>query len=437
VSVDATSPQGQEGAQRPAAPRRRRWPYILLALLVLLIALALFGAWMLQPQQLVPLILDQAGKALGLEITADGDVEARLRGEPQLVVRGLNVREPGTNNTLLRAERALIALPWSTLRSRGKDLTIRRIELDAPRLNLTALQTWLAKRPPSEEPLKVPTLIDGLRIRDGRIDNHDWRVENIAVDLPALAPEREAQARIRGRYIDAPTSIPFDLAVALTRPANGAGLAVVGPLSIERGDWRMPAMVTLSGPLKIGEDDLRMSPAKFGMAARYESGDTRIPFSLGLYGPLHFDEAVWALEPVTVALRGEGAMPNLDARGALALGRRLVLRLDGSLPVWPDPWPALPAPIGASRSPLPFTLRYVGAPEISNVIELGLRRDATRFESRFRLDAVLEWIAQSTGSPLPPLDGRLTTPRLEISGATLEGVELTVDDENVDNENVR
>jgi hypothetical protein len=425
-----TAPENVAGASKTPSLRRRRWLRKIGASMVVLFALSLFGAWLLQPKQLVPLILNRTGKTLSLEITADSDAEARLRGEPQLLVRNLVVREPGTKTELLRADRLLIALPWSSLRSGGKDVTVERIELDAPRLNLTALQAWLSKRPPSEE-TTIPTLTDGLRIRDGRIDNDDWRIENIAVDLPELYPQREVNARVRGRYVDAPTAVSFDLAVALTRPANGAGLAVVGPLTIEGRDWRLPATATLSGPLRLGNDDLRIAPAKFGMTARYESGNTQVPFALGLHGPLHFDEATWALEPVTAILRGEGAVPNLNSTGAIALGRRLVLRLDGTMPAWPEPWPALPAPIGQSRSPLPFRLRYSGKPDVSEIIELGLARDAMRFESRFRLDAVLGWVEQSVGSPLPPLDGTLSAPKLEISGATLEGVEITLDDEAI------
>jgi hypothetical protein len=406
----------------------------LLALGIVALVLSLFVAWLLQPRQSVPLILDRAGNALDLEITAGADAEVRLRGEPQLVLRELAVREPDAKTALLRADRVLIALPWSTLRS-GGDITVRRIELDAPTLDLPSLQTWLSKRPPSEE-TKIPTLVEGLRIRDGRIDNHDWTLDNVVVDLPSLHPQRELRARLRGRYVDAPTIVPFDFAVALTKPANGAGLAVVGPLSIERGDWRLPATATLSGPLRIGEDELWIKPAKFGIAARYESGETRVPFALGLYGPLHFDEATWALEPVTAILRGEtsvenDAVPHLDAQGALALGRRLALKLDGTLQAWPSAWPSLPAPIGASRSPLPFRLRYVGPPELSEIVELGFARDAMRFDGRFRLGDVLAWTRQTTGSPLPPLDGGLSAPDLEISGARLEGVDIRVDDENI------
>lgn len=447
MSVDTTSREGAmsadagSGSEPPSsnasgrAPRpRSRWRrWLRRALIALVVLSALFGIalWLLQPQRSVPMLLDRGGKSLGLVITANRDVEARLRDKPQLVVRNLVVREPDSKVVILRADRLLIALPWSTLRSGGEDLTVERLELDAPMLDLVALQTWLAKRPPSAE-TRIPTLTDGLRVRDGRIDNDDWRIEHIAVDLPALHAQRPVEARVRGRYVDAPTAIPFDLAVALTHPSNGAGLAVVGPLTIERGsDWRLPATVTFSGPLSIGQDDLRIDPVRFGMIARYEAGDTRLPFALGLYGPLHFDNATWALDPVTAMLRSDGPIPNVDANGAFAIGRRLVLRLDGRMPAWPDAWPALPAPIGASRSPLPFRLGYIGAPDLSETIELDMARDAMRFESRFRLDEVLAWVSNSTGSPLPPLDGRLRAPRLDISGATLEGVEIEIDDEAV------
>lgn len=414
----------------PPTRRRRRWLRRLLVLGILLLLLSLLATWLLQPKQLVPLILDRAGKSLGLEITADGNAEARLRGEPQLIVRRLVAREPGAKKTILRAERVLLALPWSTLRNGGKDAVIKRIELDAPVLDVPALQAWLAKRPPSEE-TKIPTLTDGLRIVDGRIDNDDWRIEGVTLALPSLHAQKPVEARVQGRYVDASTAIPFDLAVALTKPANDAGVAVFGPLTIERGDWRLAATIQFSGPLHQRGNELAVVPTKLGVSARYESGDTRLPFSLGLHGPLRFDQTTWVLAPVGVALRGESPMPDFDAHGALALGRRLVIELDGALPQWPDAWPALPAPVSNSTSPLPFALRYTGQPDLSDIAGLQVKRDGTAFDGRFRLYDVLGWIDQSGGSPLPPLDGHLRSPELDISGATLEGVEITLDDEDV------
>ncbi len=413
------------GAGAPRGKRRRR----LLVLLVILTLLAASAGWLLQPERSVPVLLDRIGGSLDLDITA-GSADARLRGTPQLVVRDLVVRVPGTQIVLLRADRALLSLPWSTLRSRGADLTVQRVELDAPALDVPALQAWLAKRPPGAE-TRIPTLTDGLRIVDGRIDNHDWRIDDIAVELPSLHPDRPANAHLRGRWLDAPTAIPFDLAVAMSTPANNAGIAAAGTLTIERGDWRMPATVRLSGPLHLGEDEVAMVPARLGVSARYESGDTRLPFTLGLVGPLRFDEATWVLAPAGMALRGAPPLPSLDAHGALALGRRLALDLSGALPQWPEAWPALPPPVSASASPLPFSLRYAGKPDLSDVAALSLRRDATRFDARFRLYDVLDWTKRPDGAPLPPLDGHLVSPKLVVSGATLEGVEVDLDDEGV------
>lgn len=78
---------------------------------------------------------------------------------------------------------------------------------------------------------------------------------------------------------------------------------------------------------------------------------------------------------------------------------------------------------------MPFKLDYRGPANLSGNTGLQLRRDETRFDVDFRLPRVLDWLDQlATGTPLPPLDGRLSTPRLEIYGAVLEGVEIEFED---------
>ena len=418
--------------------RRARIALVGAGIVVLLLVLSV--RLFLQPERFTGTVLDRAGQALGLEITASGIGEYRLRGTPQMIVRDVVVREPGAPTPLLRAERALLSLPWSTIRARGSELNATRIELDAPRLDVPALQHWLATRPKRET--RIPTLTDGLRITRGRIDNNDWRIDGIEVQLPSLAPGKPVSAQMEGRYFDRPNSIRFNVAVAMTRPENGAGLAMIGPITIEREQWRMPARVKLAGPVHIGDDDLRLSPARLGMSARYQSGDADFPFVLGLHGPLLFDEATWALAPAGMVLRGgvnddgsrDGSLlPELTAHGALALGRRLVVQLQGRLATWPQAWPPLPPPLGQSTSALPFALDYVGKPDLSDIVRLQLQRDATRFDGRFRAFDVTDWVAKRDhDSLLPPLDGRITTPRLEIAGAQLEGVEIMFDESTLD-----
>ena len=417
---------------------RRRWA--LAALLILLTVLASSLYWVSRPGRVPTLLLDRIGASLGLEISAGGATEYRLRGTPMLLLHDVVAREPGSATPLLRADRVYLSLPWSTIRARGDDLTIRRVELDGALLDLSALQRWLATRPPSVE-TRIPTLTDGLRITrstvvDGAADGGGWRIEGLAAELPSLHPDRPLQVRLSGRYLSPTLAIPFDLAVALHTPATLVAEAVTGfgsngRITIDHGDWRLPARVAVAGPLQWGKAGLRITPARVGLSARYELDDTRLPFVLALHGPLGFDRQTWTLGPAGFALRGQGPVPEVDAHGALALGRRLAMQLDGMIAQWPDAWPALPPPIGQSRSPLPFALRYVGTAEFSDVTSLHLQRDATTFDARFRLPVVLEWLEAAPTSPLPPLDGLLRTPALEISGAVLEGVEVEFTDDTV------
>ena len=154
-----------------------------------------------------------------------------------------------------------------------------------------------------------------------------------------------------------------------------------------------------------------------------------MPFVFGLAGPLRYDDGRFTIAPLGAILRGDGVVPDFDALGTFAWQDALAFRLDGALAAWPPGWPALPPPLGQSDSASPFVLDYRGPANLSGNAGLQLRRDETRLDVEFRLPRVLDWLDQlATGTPLPPLDGRLSTPRLEISGAVLEGVEIEFDD---------
>lgn len=418
----------------PAEPVRRGrslLAWFAAAGLAALLLLSLGVGFIAQPQRATDILLDRAGEALGLRITASGISEYRLRGTPQLVLRGLVAQRPGDPTALLRAERVLVSLPWSTLQSRGSDLIVQRIELDAPVLDIPALQRWQATRPPG--PTRIPTLRDGLRVVRGRVVNTGWSIDGIDATLPLLAPGQPLRAQVRGRFLDTPTRVPFDLEVVMTAPASGAVMTTAGTISIERAGWSLPGHIHLSGPVHFDGGDMRVAPAKIGFSGRYQSASSSMPFVLGAFGPLHFANGTWALDPATLVLRGTGPIPEARASGAIAFGRRLVLRLEGDIARWPETWPALPPPLAESAAPLAFTLDYVGRVDFSDITSLRLRRDQTLFDARFQLPRVQAWLARrAAGSPLPPLDGRLRTPRLEIAGAQLQGVELDIDDPAID-----
>ena len=79
-------------------------------------------------------------------------------------------------------------------------------------------------------------------------------------------------------------------------------------------------------------------------------------------------------------------------------------------------------------------MKYAGRTDLSGIADLQIDRDAAHFDGRFRVPEIVAWIdAVDTGSPLPPIDGRVTTPSIEIAGAQLQGVKLTLDDPGIGN----
>jgi hypothetical protein len=404
--------------------RRRKIALLVIAAVVLTGVLVL--RWLLNPGYLVPAVLGLAGKSLGLEITASGVGEYRLRGTPQLIARNVVAREPGAKTAVLTAERVFISVPWSTLRARGRDLVANRLELDAPVLDVAAFQAWQSRRPPSATP--IPTLGNGIGIVRGQVLGEGWKIDNVDAELQSLAPAKPLRTHLRGRYHGNGMTAPIDAYVTLTKPSSGAGVGVAGQVALESAQWRLPSQITLSAKMGM-ENGFGLQRAVLATKSRYVSGNTTLPFSMGIAGPLRFGHSGMSLQPAGLALRGREAMPTLDAAGGFSLDEDMRIDLGGALADWPSAWPALPPPLGQSTSPLPFVLAYNGPGNLSGIAALRLQRDDTVFDGRFHLFEVMDWIdASAQGSPLPPIAGTLKTPKLEISGAMLEGVEVQLED---------
>lgn len=421
--------------------RRRLLAAAIAAAVVLASLLALRTA--LQPARVTAFALDAAGRALGLEITATGIGEVRLRGTPTLVAREVVARQPGAATPVLRADRLLLSLPWSTLRDRVRTSDFVRVELDAPVLDAAALSAWLASRPPGDGTL--PRLRDGIHVRNGRIDGDGWRVEALALEVPLLAPATRVRASARGTFVRGTLRAPFDLALAATRPALPAGVGVVGTLSMADGDMGFGGALRASGAVAGGDGVTSVKPLRVSLAGDARTADTVLPLRLamradvdtgGAPGPRARASASpgegtrWRLSRLGLALRAGEPLADVDAGGAMTVDDGLELRLSGRLQRWPAAWPALPPPLSASPSPLPFALRYAGAPDFSDPLALRLRRDDAAVDLQARVADVLAWTRAPATSPLPPLTGSARASRLQIAGATLEGVTLRIDDDD-------
>jgi hypothetical protein len=377
------------------APRKRRWPWILAFFAV---AAGLAAIWVnrqLEPTRLTATVLGRAGEALGLEFTIDGQPEYALRPEPRLVLPGLKVRQPGAIAPwILRAERAEVSLPWDTLTG-GDALVITRLELVRPELDLGALAAWQASRPPATEPFELPTFTDGVEITDGRVSGDGWEMDALKLALPTLAPGAPAEAELSGRFLQDATDVVF-----------------AGRLEADRAGLDPELQLDASGRLR--------------------SGDIDAPWKLSLAGKLDATDDPLRLWIASLDWQSESPLPDLSAAGKVTLGDALELQLKGELPRWPEGWPALPEPMASSTSAFDFSLLYEGAPDASGPLALLLRRDDTVLETTLVLPELLAWLDADAANPLPPLSGELQTPRLEVGGATLEGVRITLDPEPTD-----
>jgi len=366
------------------APRKRRWPWFLATLLVL-VAL---GAWwvnrQLEPERLTVIVLERAGTALGLELSVDGAPEYSLKPEPRLLLPNLVVRQPGAATPLLRAAVAEVSLPWDTLTG-GESLVITRVELQQPELDLAALSAWQATRP--EAPFELPTLTDGIRVVDGRVQGEDWLVSGLSLSMPTLRPDAEASAEASGRFELGDTRVDFEAAASVAKAGLASGLRLQSSGQIVSGELDAPYELEWLGAFDAAGDESLLT----------------------------FDR---------LALKSRSPLPDFTASGSARLGTDTRLTLQGEIPRWPDGWPVLPEPLAESDAALAFVLAYAGASDFTAPLTLELRREETALSSAFVLPELLAWLDSDQLNPIPPLSGELATPRLVVAGATLEGVRI-------------
>jgi hypothetical protein len=367
---------------------RRKW--IVLGVFALL---ALFGWWFvdrqLEPERLTATVLGRLGDSLGLDITFSGTPEYAFKPEPRLQVPDLVVRDPATGKIVLRAKRLEASLPWTTIRGEGGDVVITRLELEQPVLDVDALQRWLASRP--KVPFKLPTLTHGAQVTDGTVVGNGWTLEDLDLELPHLA-----------------TGAPVDLAFSLRGRRDAIDLRA-------RGKAHLDAAVAATA-YTLGAD-VELARADKPLAGRVDST-----------GRLRVGEDTFALQADRLELAGKSPLPTIAGEAWVDQREQLALGFRGDLAAWPADWPALPPPLGAAKGPHPLVLLYRGATDFSDPLRLGLAVGEARMDARARVREMLAWIDAPGASPLPPLTGTVTLPRLDFEGATLRGVRAVMRD---------
>lgn len=364
--------------------RARRWLVVLAVLAVLGLALAWWINRQLEPNRLAATVLDRAGTSLQLRFGFSGTPEYALRPEPRLLLPGLTVAglqgEP-----FLTAKRAEISLPWDTIT--GSEPVITRLQLDSPVLRIDGLQRWLASRP--KAPFKLPTLTQGLAVRDGTILGDGFAVRGLALDLPRLKQGEAADISASGRYAQGSTRADAKLHLALATAGLASAYTIEATGSLERKPT----------PLAF----------KLGVAGRYASADT-----LSTLDADHFE------------LQGDSPLPHVAGKASLRSDARLQFGFDGLLREWPAVWPSLPEPLAAQTKDLPIHVGYLGRKDLSDVMTLHVAKGETTLDASLQVAALRAWMAAAPASPLPPMAGTLHTPVLEFDGVKFEGIEATL-----------
>ncbi|WP_424683157.1 AsmA family protein [Frateuria sp. YIM B11624] len=172
----------------------RRLHYALLALtgilVAALVALVVTVYLLLQPERFTAMLQEQAAKA-GLELSLSSPASPTLFPRPALELQGLTLTAQGASMPILLAANGRLALPWSTLF--GGPTVISRLEIDAPRVDLDALQAWLSSLPsgPAGAAPNIPRIDTGVRIARGTlVRGNQMLLRDFSLDAGSLLTGR-------------------------------------------------------------------------------------------------------------------------------------------------------------------------------------------------------------------------------------------------------
>lgn len=132
------------------------------------LALAIVVYLLLQPDRFTAMLQTQAHNA-GLELKLASPASPTLFPRPALELRGITLSPQNGSASILLAARGRLVLPWRTLF--GGPTVIDQLEIDSPRVDLGALQIWLAALPARSgtTAMSVPRIDAGVRIHRGSV----------------------------------------------------------------------------------------------------------------------------------------------------------------------------------------------------------------------------------------------------------------------------
>ena len=137
-----------------------------------ILAVVVVAHVLLQPDRFTATLQAQA-RAVGLDLTLASPASPSLFPRPALDLHGITLSAEGASAPILLAARGRLALPWRTLF--GGPTVISQLQIDSPRVDLGALQAWMATLPaqPQNSAPNIPRIDTGVDITHGSVVRGD------------------------------------------------------------------------------------------------------------------------------------------------------------------------------------------------------------------------------------------------------------------------
>lgn len=172
---------------------------------------------LLQPDRFTAMLQAQARQA-GLELSLASPARPTLFPRPALELKGLTLNAQGASMPILLAARGRLVLPWRTLL--GGPTVISQLAIDAPRVDLDALQAWLASLPPGPAGTpNIPRIDAGVRITRGSLVRSDQLLlGDLSLDAGSLLSGRPFPLQISAKDAQ---GVPMQLRLTATPRISG------------------------------------------------------------------------------------------------------------------------------------------------------------------------------------------------------------------------
>ncbi|GAA0889605.1 membrane assembly protein AsmA [Rhodanobacter soli] len=168
----------------------RRLRLILLVLggfaLAVLLAAVVAVYLLLQPERFTRMLQTQA-RAAGLELNLASPASPTLFPRPALDLDGITLNAEGAGAPILLAAHGQLVLPWHTVL--GGPTVISQLQIESPRVDLDALQEWLAALPaqPEGTPPNIPRIDTGVSISRGSVvRGNEVLLGNVSLEAGSL-----------------------------------------------------------------------------------------------------------------------------------------------------------------------------------------------------------------------------------------------------------